>query len=198
MTKITKRKKWFFGFAVIMAAVLMACSGGGAPEAEEEDLQHLVTEQRIFDEGTLHYPAGSITLLAYEDEMNLEETLGLPLAEESVILQNADTFTGSHQKTLVFQDTQLVLFSPPQDGLRFYLINIETDDPNAVTHRGISLSHTLEDLQEAYPEVTRSLDGTTGLDGRYEFLFPDNPYTYLFFFVEGGKVTKLQLLHEFP
>jgi len=65
------------------------------------------------------------------------------------------------------------------------------------TDRGITLGDTLEDIQLAYPEVTRSLDGTTGTDGRYEAMLKDHPSTYLFFYVEKGKVVKLQLPHEF-
>jgi len=154
-------------------------------------------EQRISDDGILHFSNGSLTLLAYEDEMDLTEILGAPLVEETILLENADTFTGSHQKTMTYQDTRLILFSPPQDGQRFHLINIETENENVTTDRGITLGDTLEDLQQAYPEVIRSLDGTTGTDGRYEMMFQDNPYTYLFFYVEGGKVVKLELLHEF-
>ncbi len=169
------------------------------PQPEEKtSLPEEVPEQRISDDGILHFPEGNITLLAYEDEMNLPETLGMALVEETTVLENADTFTGSHEKTLIYQDTRLVLFSPPQDGQRFYLINIETENENVTTNRGITLGDTLEDLQQAYPEVTRSLDGTTGTDGRYEMMFQENPYTYLFFFVEEGKVMKIQLLHEFP
>lgn len=167
-------------------------------QEEETSMSEETAEQVISDDGMLHFPEGRVILLAYEDEMNLKEILGIPLTEETIILENADTFTGSHEKTLIYQDTQLVLFSPPQDGRRFYLINIETENERVTTDRGINLGDTLEDLQQAYPEATRSLDGTTGKDGRYEMIFWGNPYTYLFFYVEEGKVVKLQLLHEFP
>ncbi len=169
-----------------------------APLPEEEaPLPEESPEQRISDDGILRFPEGTITLLAYEDEMNLPETLGMPLVEETIVLENADTFTGSYEKTLIYQDARLVLFSPPQDGQRFYLISIETENENVTTNRGITLGDTLEDMQQAYPEVTRSLDGTTGTDGRYEMMFQENPYTYLLFYVEEGKVIKIQLLHEF-
>mgnify|MGYP001043407408 CR=1 FL=1 len=169
------------------------------PKAEEEvSQQEAKSEQRISEDGVLHFIKGNITLLAYEDEMNLMEILGTPLEDETIVLENADTFTGSQQKTLTYQDTRLVLFSPPQDGQRFYLINIVSENEEAVTNRGIAISDTLEELQKAYPEMTRSLDGTTGIDGRYEMMFQEFPYTYLYFFVEEGKVNKIELLHEFP
>ncbi len=168
------------------------------PQPEEEaPLSAKPAEQRISDDGILTFSNGAITVLAYEDEMDLTITLGIPMVEETILLENADTFTGSHQKTLTYQDARLVLFSPAQDGHRFYLINIETENESVTTNRGITLGDTLEDLQQAYPEVTRSLDGTTGIDGRYEMMFQEIPYTYLFFYVEEGKVTKIQLLHEF-
>ncbi|SMP64117.1 hypothetical protein [Anoxynatronum buryatiense] len=169
---------------------------GQQPEVEAS-LQEEASQQGISDDGILHFSEGRVVLLAYEDEMNLEEILGTPLMEETVILENADTFTGSHKKTLIYQDTRLILFSPPQGGRRFYLINIETENQRVTTNRGIGLGHTLDDLMLAYPEVTRSMDGTSGTNGRYEFMFEDNPYTYLFFYIEEGKVVKLQLLHEF-
>lgn len=169
------------------------------PDPEEEAPQlDEKPEQRISDDGVLRFTRGSITLLSYEEEMNLVEILGTPLVDETIVLENADTFTGSCQRTLTYQDTRLVLFSPPQDRQRFYLINIVSEDEKVVTNRGISLGDTLEDLQMAYPEVIRSLDDTTGIDGRYEMMFQDNPYTYLYFFVEQGKVNKIELLHEFP
>ena len=202
------KKMIFIAMVWVILIIAVGCTNAPEPPPDhppeeeqqpevEASLQEEVSQRGISDDGILYFSEGSVVLLAYEDEMNLEETLGTPLVEEIVILENADTFTGSHKKTLIYQDTRLILFSPPQDGRRFYLINIETENQRVTTNRGFSPGSTLDDLMLAYPEVTRSQDGTSGIDGRYELVLPDNPYTYLFFYIEEGKVFKLQLIHEF-
>jgi hypothetical protein len=66
------------------------------------------------------------------------------------------------------------------------------------TFRGIGIGDSLEEVRLVYPELVRSLDGTTGSDGRYEYYLHDSAYTYLYFFIEEGGVVRIQLLHEFP
>jgi hypothetical protein len=165
------------------------------PETDSTDAPE--TELKLSDL-IIGFPMGSVTLLAYEDELMLEEILGSPLLEETVVLENADTFTGSFRKTLVYQDTTLTLFSPRDDGERFYVYNLESTDETMETFRGIGIGDSLEEVRQAYPELVRSLTGTSGVDGRYEYYFPDSAYTYLYFFIEEGGVVRIQLLHEFP
>lgn len=158
------------------------------PPATELKLSDLIIE----------FPMGPVTLLAYEDELMLKEILGSPLQEETIVLENADTFTGSFRKTLVYESTTLTMFSPRDDGERFYVYNLESTDETMATFRGVGISDNLETVRQAYPELVRSLTGTSGLDGRYEYHIPDSAYTYLFFFIEEGAVVRIQLLHEFP
>jgi hypothetical protein len=176
----------------------------GAPDVEEADDMPATdltgspeTELKLSDL-IIEYPMGPLTLLAYEDELMLEEILGSPLLEETVVLENADTFTGSFRKTLVYEHTTLTLFSPRDNGERFYVYNLETTDETMATFRGVRIGDSLETVRQAYPELIRSLTGTSGVDGRYEYYFPDSAYTYLFFFIEEGAVVRIQLLHEFP
>ena len=164
---------------------------------EDSNPESEIPEHSTHSDSVLHFPAGSIALLSYEDDMDFNAVLGDPQAIKTIRLENADTFSGSYQKTMCFQDTTLILFSPPQDGRRFYLINLESQSEYLTTNRGISIGSSLEDLQNAYPEVIRSLDGTTGKDGRYEMKVEDHTYTYLYFFVKEEKIIKIQLLHEF-
>ena len=144
------------------------------------------------------FPAGVLALLTYEDEMDLPRVLGLPLQEEVAVLENADTFSGSYRKTLTYEYTTLALFSPRDDGDHFYLYNLESSQEGLSTYRGLSVGDSHDDLIRLYPEAVRSLDGTTGVDGRYEYLLPETGYTYLYFFVENAKIIRIQWFHEFP
>ncbi len=56
---------------------------------------------------------------------------------------------------------------------------------------------SLESVKQAYPEVKRSLDGTSGSDGRYELMFNNDAYTYMHFLINDGVLTEIRLYHEF-
>lgn len=146
---------------------------------------------------TLTVSGKEISLFDWEDEVDLNAIFGESLSEETKKLENADTFTGSFLKTITFKNTEVKLFSPKGDGKRFYVLELQSSSDDLRTYRGIQVGYSLESLQETYPEVKRSLDGTTGRDGEYELLFDHDPYTYLKFRIQDDLVTKIRLYHEF-
>ncbi len=208
--------KCYFGLAIIILTVSVAgCSpaiGGNEPELNDQrEPDQELTETPEGNESSeeqqdpsmtnpdygMAFSGGEVRLFAYEDKMELEKIFGQPVAEETEELTNADTFTGSYMKRLSYIDTELILFSPIHDGERYYLLNLSTTAVDASTPRGIGLGDSLSSVKEAYPELTRSLDGTTGVDGQYEVRFEETPYTYLHFIIEQGVVVMIRLFHEF-
>ena len=208
--------KRFLCLIVLMITVLAAaCTPaiqGNAPELNDqgevdqeqtEALEEDDASQEQQDRSTKNpdygivFSGGEVRLFAYEDEMDLEKIFGQPLVEETEELTNADTFTGSYIKRLSYVDTELILFSPIHDGERFYLLNLSTTADDVSTARGIRLGDSLSSVQQAYPKLTRSPDGTTGSDGQYEVMFPYEAYTYLHFIIEQDVVVKIRLFHEF-
>jgi hypothetical protein len=215
-----KRMSWIVMFFVL-TALLTGCSPAGPEDASEPADQEIdepaetevpgeqesepaapensqVQPAHQNPDYTVSFSGGSVTLFAYENQMDLESVFGVPLREETEVLGvSADTFSGSFMKHYEYEESALTLFSPKGDGQAFYLLSLTSSRQDLVTGRGISIGDELAALQEAYPELIRSLDGTTGLDGRYEVLFEGETYTYLHFFIENGIITEIRLFHEF-
>ena len=146
---------------------------------------------------TITVSGRKISLFDWEDEIELNSIFGQPRFQETQELVNADTFSGSFLKTIQYNKTEVKLFSPKGDVKRFYVLDIRSAKEDLITDRGIKVGDSLDLVKQSYPEVKRSLDGTTGSDGSYEVMFNNDAYTYTHFLIYDGIVTEIRLYHEF-
>ncbi len=146
---------------------------------------------------TLRVSENKVSLFDWEDETDLDVIFGERIFQETTELVNADTFTGSFIRIIKYDDTEVKLFSPKGDGERFYILGISSTNEGLITNRGIKIGDSTDLVKEAYPEVEGSMDGTTGRDGKYQFMFNYDAYTYITFVIKDGVVTEINLYHEF-
>ncbi len=152
------------------------------------------------DEFSIHFEGKEVDLFNWDNEIELSELLGAPLAEKTEQLgPGADTFTGSFIRELTYDGLELKLFSPRENGTDFYIIMMKLTENRYLTKRGIKVGDNLEFLQETYPEISQVPDGKDDpQNGTYRFYEGDNPYTFIDFAVADGRITEINVVHEFP
>jgi len=165
------------------------------PEAEEDEVP-----AEFADEFSIHFEGKEVDLFNWDNEIDLSELLGAPLAEKTEQLgPGADTFTGSFIRELTYDGLELKLFSPRENGTDFYIIMMKLTENRYLTKRGIKVGDSLEFLQETYPEISQVPNGKDDpQNGTYRFYEGDNPYTFIDFAVADGRITEINVVHEFP
>ena len=131
------------------------------------------------------------------DETELYETLGQPLSEQTREVQGG-TFNGSLIKELKFDGIDLVLFSPNRENDKesFWIYEMNIDDDQFKTIRGIKVGDHVEKLKRMYPKISLAKDGkSVENNGVYEI---NHEFNHLRFIVEDGEIMYIQLLHEIP
>lgn len=138
-----------------------------------------------------------ISLMDWDDEADLEGILGKAQQEDLYRLgAESDTFAGSYMKEIQFSGLAIKLFSPKDNGTKFYILSMETDDPKYQTIRGIKVGDSLEDLSAKYPELIPIPDGREDANNR-GYSFQDGAYNYITFEVENGVIVYIRIYHEF-
>lgn len=164
---------------------------------DEDPLSFIANEAA--DEYFLNTEKGKISLMVWDNAIDLNGLLGEPISEEVIELTNADTFTGSFDKTIKYDGLEIKLFSPKGNGKSFYVYKVKTTNPSYTSARGVKVGDTVETLKEKYPEVIMALDGRTD-EMNCAYLYPEksDKYLYLFFEVKNGKVEEIYMYYEFP
>ncbi|OQA06592.1 MAG: hypothetical protein BWY65_02158 [Firmicutes bacterium ADurb.Bin373] len=110
----------------------------------------------------------------------------------------ADTFSGSHVKTLKYEGVVAKLFSPKDNGKEFWLMSVDLTSPKLQTPRAITVGSALAQLKEAYKGIEIFKDGRTDANNcAYEFCAREE-YKYMIFEVEKGVVKEIKLYAELP
>lgn len=140
-----------------------------------------------------------ITLLDWDNEINLYELLGKPLSEDIQELgQVADTFAGSFIKTLNYDGLRVRLFSPKDNGKTFWVMEIVVSGGVYKTFRGIKVGDSLQEVKEKYPHVSKVKDGRVSDNNcAYEIVGVEG-YNYLRFEILNGTVSEIRIFHEMP
>jgi hypothetical protein len=91
-----------------------------------------------------------IELSQWESNMDLEAILGTPKSVTIEVLENADTFSGSFKKTVVYEGLTMELFSPKDNGEDYWLLSMLITGDGYETYRGIGVGDTFEAIEAAY------------------------------------------------
>lgn len=155
--------------------------------------------QNEIDEYSLVADNRPITLKSWYKEADLTALLGQLVSEHNEVLgSTADTYSGSHIKTLKYEGLVVKLFSPKDNGKEFWLMSIDSTSPKLQTPRGITVGSTLAQLKEAYKGLEILPDGRTDANNcAYEFSMREQ-YKYMIFEVEKGTVKEIKLYTELP
>lgn len=139
-----------------------------------------------------------ISLREWDNEVDLNEVLGKPTSEATEVLGNgADTFTGSYVKTMSYDGLKLVLFSPKQNGVSFWIQSMEVTKQAFSTSKGITIGDKLEKVKESYPDIEIFKDGKTD-PNNCTYVVRDDGYNYLLFSINEGIVTGIKIYYDMP
>jgi hypothetical protein len=178
--------------AVIGSFTIKKADGGEAASAAGSRLKEI-------DEYSLMADNQPITLKSWYKEADLSALLGKLVSENNEVLgSTADTYTGSHIKTLEYEGLVVKLFSPKDNGKDFWLMSIDLTSSKLQTPRGITVGSTLAQLKEAYKGIEIFPDGRTDANNcAYEFSMREE-YKYMIFEVKKGIVKEIKLYAELP
>ena len=174
------------------------------PSAEQGGVIYVPAAKVLFDlqsDATLLIgDEAHLRLQNLYQEGELDAIFGKALdVQREVLGPGADTFIGSTIELRKYPGLTLQLFSPKDDGKNMYLHQItvegKTEGREFRTIRDITIGSLQEQVLTRYPEATWSFaqdpqNGTL----RYEI----RDYQYLEFFIQDGKVSKIQLIFEIP
>ncbi|HEY4696265.1 MAG TPA: hypothetical protein VIH13_05190, partial [Candidatus Hydromicrobium sp.] len=140
-----------------------------------------------------------ITLFDWDDDIDLYKLFGDPINEDIRKLgEGSDTFRGSFIKTLKYEGLEIRLFSPPDNGKTFWILDIKVSSNSYSTSRGIKIGDSLETLKNRYPSITKVLDGRTD-DNNCAYEIADwERYLFLQFEVTDGIIQQIHIFHLIP
>ena len=139
-----------------------------------------------------------IAIRDWYDDIDLYKILGDPLSEDIQKLESADTLSSSFIKTLKYEGLEIGLFSPSDNGITFWILDIKVYSNLYSTFKGIKVGDSLETLKNRYPLITKILDGRTD-DNNYAYEIADRErYLYQQFEVESGIIQQIHIFHLIP
>ncbi|MFX4262508.1 hypothetical protein ACOBQJ_09930 [Pelotomaculum propionicicum] len=180
--------------AVIGSFTIKKADGG-----EEASAAGQQKPQNETDEYSLMAGNRPISLKSWYKEADLTVLLGKLVSENNEVLgSTADTYSGSHIKTLKYVGIVIQLFSPKDNGKEFWLMSVDLTSSKLQTPGGITVGSTLAQLKEAYKGIKIFPDGRTDDNNcAYEFSVREE-YKYMIFEVEKGIVKEIKLYAELP
>jgi hypothetical protein len=110
--------------------------------------------QRDADLYTIHLGAATLSLQQWDSTINLNQLLGQPLKSGTRQMdKNADTHASAFIKTVEYPGLKLQLFSPPQNGRHFWVMEMTLTSGRYRTSKGITLGSAFDSVQKAYPSL---------------------------------------------
>ncbi|MGI6491645.1 MAG: hypothetical protein ACOX0T_04370 [Pelotomaculum sp.] len=147
-------------------------------------------------EYSLMFDGQAISLKSWDTDVDLSLLLGEPVSETIEVLgSTADTYSGSHIKTLKYEGFTIQLFSPKDNGKEFWIMSMHLTDGKLKTPRGITVGFTLADLKGAYKNLEIVPDGRTDINN-CAYRLSREMYEYMVFEVEAGIVKEIKLYVE--
>lgn len=137
-----------------------------------------------------------VAICDWDYKIDLYEILGSPISEDIEILgEGSDTFRGSFIKTLKYEGLEIILFSPPDNGITFWTLDIKVYSDLYPTSKDVRIGDSLEILKNSYPSIKKVLDGRTdGNNCAYEITDQER-YLFLQFEVEDGIIKQIHIFH---
>ncbi|WP_223067306.1 hypothetical protein [Paenibacillus caui] len=161
----------------------------------EENLNSTIQPQ--VDEFSLLINNTSISLHAWDNEINLEQVLGKPISQNIHELKG-DGFTGSFLKKIKYNGLELELFSPKDNGKKFWIMTMVVTKRGYPTSKGIELGSTVKEIKDAYPAIKISEDGRTDPNNCAYEIRNVQEYNHMQFEVKDGKVAHIKIFHLIP
>ncbi|MDD4238806.1 MAG: hypothetical protein PHT62_09670 [Desulfotomaculaceae bacterium] len=159
---------------------------------EQTDMQNGI------DEYSLIMDEQAISLKSWDYDVDLSAILGEPVSETIEVLgSTADTYSGSHRKTLKYEGLTVQLSSPKDNGKEFWIVSMFLTNERLQTPGGITVGSTLADLKGAYKDLEIVPDGRTDIDN-CAYSLDRERYEYMVFEVEEGVVKEIKLYVELP
>lgn len=156
-------------------------------------------QQNEIDQYSLMADNRPITLKSWYKEADLTALLGKLVSENNEVLGSAaDTYSGSHIKTLKYEGLVVKLFSPKDNGKEYWLMSMDSTSLKLQTPRGITVGSTLAQLKEAYKGLEILPDGRTDANNCAYRVSTREEYKYITFEVEKGIVKEIKLFVELP
>ena len=139
----------------------------------------------------------TLTLMDWDNEINLEDLFGKPEQEEVRQLgPGSDTFQGSYIKEFKYSGLELELFSPKDNGKSFWVKSMLISDSKFETARGIKTGDSLEKLHSTYPELEPVLDNRKDPENM-AYMIKEDIYNYIVFEINNGSIAMIKIYHEF-
>ncbi|HEY4662200.1 MAG TPA: hypothetical protein VIH07_00830 [Candidatus Humimicrobiaceae bacterium] len=140
-----------------------------------------------------------IAIFDWDNEIDLYKILGDPISEDVQILgEGSDTFRGSFIKTLKYEGLEIMLFSPPDNGITFWILDIKVYNDLYSTSKNIKVGDSLETLKNRYPSITKVLDGRND-DNNCAYEIADRgKYLFLQFEVKDSVIQQIHIFHLIP
>jgi hypothetical protein len=108
--------------------------------------------ENVNDLFSLTTPNGIISLMDWDDKVNIKSILGNPINENTEVLgDGADTFKGSIKKQNKYDGLELTFFSPKSNGKTFFVMGMKVTGNKYSTSRGIKIGDGLNKVMENYP-----------------------------------------------
>jgi hypothetical protein len=157
------------------------------------------SEEEQFIDYSINVNDEVIAIRDWDDEIDLYKILGDPISEDIQILaEGSDTLTGSFVKTLKYEGLEIMLFSPPDNGITFWILDIKIYNDSYSTFKGVKVGGSLEVLKDIYPLIQKVLDGRTDdYNCAYEIADRER-YLFLQFEVEDGIIQQIHIFHLIP
>jgi hypothetical protein len=155
--------------------------------------------QNGIDEYSLMVDKQAISLKSWDTDVDLSAVLGKPVSETSEVLgSGADTHSGSHIKTLKYEDLTVQLFSPGDNGKEFWIMSMSSTGARLRTPGGITVGSTLAELKGAYKDLETVPDERIDINNCAYRISRQEEYKYMKFEVEDGVVRQIKLYVELP
>lgn len=146
----------------------------------------------------LNINGGTISLGAWDRDLDLPGLMGGPFSEKTEKLgAGADTFKGSYKKSQFYNDLELGMMSPRDNGKAFFIDRIVITGSRYVTARGIKAGDGYQRILEEYDYVPR--DWETAYDRQnHDYTLSDGSTKFITYEVKNGIIKSITLFIEHP
>ena len=143
---------------LLFISLVFGCS---SPETSVEPQDQVVDSspkpiatQSVIDIYGVNLNDDSIFLRQWDSTVNFSKILGNPLNNKIKKLdQNSDTHSGSFIKDLTYDGLKLKLFSPPQNGRTFWIMEIILTNKKFSSVSGTRIGDSIQKVKKDYPDL---------------------------------------------
>ena len=103
---------------------------------------------------SIQVPGATISLQQWDSTLNLKQLLGEPIKQKTKKLDsNSDTHAGSYIKDMEFKGLRLKLFSPPQNGKHFWILEMILTGNKYKTTNDVTIGDQFEKVKKSVSDA---------------------------------------------